>query len=354
MAEMLCKHCEVQVVTSCYDLFDMPIKGLEEGVDTLTFSYAVHYINPQKATRAFWKETANEFNPDIVWVSGIFSLPFSIKPILALYKSRKIIVSPRGMLHNSALAIKPIKKKVFLFLAKVFRIVDAVFWHATNEEEKYFVKTNSGVSSDKVLVLNNIPSSLKECSGTKKIEKVLHLLMPARIAPEKNNVFALEALEATANKTIELTFCGADGGGKYSELFHAKLKHLQAAGFKLTYVGVKPPIEIEKDFFPHSHYMYLPSRGENFGHAISEALACNTPVILSDKTPWNAVQTYGVGKVVSLDVLEHAAALNAAFEQNSAEYQGMLEKCHPFLQEHSALKTLEKNYLSVIESICNA
>ena len=36
--------------------------------------------------------------------------------------------------------------------------------------------------------------------------------------------------------------------------------------------------------------MFLPSKGENFGHIIMESLAASTPVIISDLTPWKDLE----------------------------------------------------------------
>jgi len=46
---------------------------------------------------------------DVLYVQGIFSLYFSIYPILWGHRSkhRKIVVAPRGMLHRSARSVKP-------------------------------------------------------------------------------------------------------------------------------------------------------------------------------------------------------------------------------------------------------
>jgi glycosyltransferase involved in cell wall biosynthesis len=40
---------------------------------------------------------------------------------------------------------------------------------------------------------------------------------------------------------------------------------------------------------------FLPTRGENFGHAIYEALASGIPVLISDRTPWRNLESLGVG-----------------------------------------------------------
>ena len=41
--------------------------------------------------------------------------------------------------------------------------------------------------------------------------------------------------------------------------------------------------------------LFLPTKGENFGHAIFEALSCGVPALLSDRTPWRALERQGAG-----------------------------------------------------------
>ena len=47
--------------------------------------------------------------------------------------------------------------------------------------------------------------------------------------------------------------------------------------------------------------LLLPTLGENFGHAILEALAAGTPVLISDRTPWRALQDKQAGWDLPLD-----------------------------------------------------
>lgn len=40
---------------------------------------------------------------------------------------------------------------------------------------------------------------------------------------------------------------------------------------------------------------FLPTMGENFGHAISEALSAGLPLLIADTTPWKAISSSGAG-----------------------------------------------------------
>ena len=60
-----------------------------------------------------------------------------------------------------------------------------------------------------------------------------------------------------------------------------------------------------------SRGIVLPSKSENFGHAIYEALSAGRPVITSHFTPWNDLQPAAAGINVSLDnSTELTAAIN--------------------------------------------
>ncbi len=50
-----------------------------------------------------------------------------------------------------------------------------------------------------------------------------------------------------------------------------------------------------------AHLFFLPTHGENFGHAIAEAFAAGVPVLISDTTPWRDLRSSGVGWDLSLD-----------------------------------------------------
>jgi glycosyltransferase involved in cell wall biosynthesis len=56
------------------------------------------------------------------------------------------------------------------------------------------------------------------------------------------------------------------------------------------------------------HLFFLPTRGENFGHAIFDALAAGLPVLISDRTPWQDLERQEAGWSLPLDAPERFAA----------------------------------------------
>ena len=68
----------------------------------------------------------------------------------------------------------------------------------------------------------------------------------------------------------------------------------------------------------HQHHLFvLPTLGENFGHAIFEALAAGRPVLISDQTPWRHLAEQHAGWDLPLtnekafvEVLQEAAGMD--------------------------------------------
>jgi glycosyltransferase involved in cell wall biosynthesis len=67
--------------------------------------------------------------------------------------------------------------------------------------------------------------------------------------------------------------------------------------------------------------MFMPSRSENFGHAIFEALCAGTPVLIGDRTPWQELEATKAGFDVPLpNPAALAAAIDRLAAMNPAEY----------------------------------
>ncbi|MBQ9693275.1 MAG: glycosyltransferase [Kiritimatiellae bacterium] len=63
------------------------------------------------------------------------------------------------------------------------------------------------------------------------------------------------------------------------------------------------------DFLTEADIYVLPSHTENFGVTVAEALACGTPTIASQGTPWEGLETEQCGKWVPIGVEPLAEAL---------------------------------------------
>src|SRR5258708_39335013 len=68
----------------------------------------------------------------------------------------------------------------------------------------------------------------------------------------------------------------------------------------IRYLGAVPPWNIS-EILKNYHFFVLPTQGENFGHAIFDALSFSVPVIISRNTPWKEIDMKGAGFYVDLN-----------------------------------------------------
>ncbi len=250
----------------------------------------------------------------VLYIVGIYDWAYNIKPLLFL-KGVKKIISVRGMFHPGALTQKPLKKKLFLFLMKLWGWQRKVVFHVTDEKERGFVKTQlrtclpvGKVKNEElgIQVAGNFPNLFDALPMPVKEVGKLKLVSVGLISPMKNYLLVLNALESIGNGQLA-THRGLQPGNKYIEYnIYGPIKD---AGYWeecktviknmpdnvcVKYHGAVEPAEVEKAL-AESHVFILPSKSENYGHSIIEALSAGRPVITSNATPWNGLQDKKAG-----------------------------------------------------------
>lgn len=105
----------------------------------------------------------------------------------------------------------------------------------------------------------------------------------------------------------------------------------------VEFVGTKAEPEI-RDLLIESDAFVLPTKGENFGHAVFEAMSVGTPVIVSDQTIWRGLREQNAGWDLSISTMEpFRQALSDLIamtpEQQQALRQGALKVAQTFVNE---------------------
>ncbi len=83
---------------------------------------------------------------------------------------------------------------------------------------------------------------------------------------------------------IELSIYGTLENPEYWSMCE-RLIHELPSSIVVHYRGEVNPKDVLAVFAQHDVF-FFPTRGENFGHVIFEALSAGTCVVLSDQTPW--------------------------------------------------------------------
>jgi len=98
---------------------------------------------------------------------------------------------------------------------------------------------------------------------------------------------------------------------------------------------------------------FFPTRGENFGHVILEALRSGIPAVISDQTPWRDIGEAGAGAVLPLSnqqalvqEIERLAALDP--QGRTSMRQAAFEYALRFAQDNRLVDMNRNLFLSVL------
>lgn len=256
----------------------------------------------------------------LFYINSLFSREFALIPLRHLRKRRltsKVILAPRGMLKSGALSVKARKKKVFLFLSQKLGWFRNITWHATNPTEADEIKKHFPYAQD-IRIAPNLPRQPHaRFERTKKQRGVLKLISVARVSKEKNIAGGIAYLNATQGaENIVWDIYGTMEDQHYLEHCQQMAKNGRA---EINFKGEIAPNEIPERLSQYD-FFYLPTLGENFGHAIAEALLSGLPVIISNKTPWNHVEEHHAGWALPLETEAFTSTLSKCVEMDEASY----------------------------------
>lgn len=302
LANYLGKEINFKIVTTNRDLnSDKSYDGILANTWIKTsMGCEIFYAEPQSLNRQTIKKLIEDTTFDKVYINSFFSKNFSIIPLQILnkyYKDKPVILAPRGMLGDGALAIKKYKKKLFILYSKLTGLHSKVTWHATSDQEEGEIR-KAFQPKNKIIKISNLPKKLL-CNHAKIKQKgKLNLFFVSRISEKKNLLFALDVLSDIKDIDINFNIYGPledrEYWGKCEQIIKAMPQNIQ-----VIYKGSISPDEIES-VLSQEHALFLPTLNENFGHAIVESLFCGCTVIISDQTPWNDLEENDAGFAISL------------------------------------------------------
>ncbi len=295
------------------DLNGEPLQGITLGKWTIYNKCTkVWYAGTENISNIIC-EQAEKLGPDVLYIIGLFNWHYNIVPMLFCKAGTKII-SVRGMLHPGALSQKKWKKLFFLKMLKAVGMQKYIF-HATDKIEAQYIKQQFGKDA-KVSVAGNFSKKMAGLSKLPKTAGKLQLVTIAIISPMKNHLLVLQALQNCA-ALINYDIYGPVKDEAYWQQCLLLIK-VMPTNIKVRYHGELLPESIAP-VLSLQHVFIMPSKSENFGHAIAEALAAGKPVITSHNTPWNDLRKQMAGENVNLSVAEITNAINifAAQDQNA-------------------------------------
>jgi len=223
-------------------------------------------------------------------------------------------VCPAGMLDHWSLAQKSWKKKIALRFCYKRMLNNAAFLHVLNVDEVTAIEPLD-LRSPKLVIPNGVFSEefdpLPE-KGLFKQEMSLppdrrYILFLSRLHYKKGlDILAMAfAVICEMYADVDLVIAGPDGGAE-----DEFMSLVEKFGIEHR-VHVVGPIygQMKIGAMVDAECFCLPSRQEGFSMAITEALACGTPVVITDQCHFPEVSTADAGIIVPVDAVEVAKAL---------------------------------------------
>ena len=252
-----------------------------------------------------------------------------------------LVVSPRGMMDPWAWGHHARRKALARALVHpgAFEAVDG--WHATSEKEAENIR-QLGFRQPVCVAPNGI--SVPSPEDVSRDAALWYGLLPAA---RSHPVALFYSRFHRKKRVIELIDLWIDSGPRDWLLLMVGIPEEYTASELETYVlrrgapgrirvfdgtGLPSPYSIASLFL-------LPSQGENFGLSIAEALASSVPAIVTDSTPWAALQSTGGGWCVPWDDFGRTLQSAAAEPAESLSHRGRIARewvVHEYSWEKSA------------------
>lgn len=311
----------------------------------------VFYVSPENMTPDYVLQLIRKTSHDTLYLNSLFSKLFTVYPLKWKQQGKltsKIVLAPRGMLRDAALAVKPLKKKVFLAYAKMFGLFKNIHWQSTSAQETQEIKNRIGASVQ-ISEVSNLPDFVGETRTLTKQNGELKLCFIARIVDIKNLNFAIEVLKNVTQGEITYDVYGPKEDEAYWKQCEQSALSLPV-NISFNYKGSLQPTEIAKTLGQY-HALFLPTQTENFGHVIVQALQNGRPVIISDNTPWRNLQMQKAGFDISLtNKTAFVEALKDLLNLNQQEFDEMRTHSQNYINAVLNIDSIKAKYVNLFNA----
>ena len=253
---------------------------------------------------------------DLLYLNSFFSMKFSFFPLcIARLLRKSVILVPRGELSEGALSLKKTKKSIFIALYRLLGFHYAVVFQASSSFEEQDIRRALGPKVQ-VQIAENIGSQDYAESIPDRTEGPLRAVFLSRISPKKNLLSALVML-GDVSKTMHYHIYGPVEDGAYWDQCLSAIRKLPDH-IKVEHKGTLNPENVVSTLSQYDLF-FFPTKGENYGHVIAEALCAGVPLLISDQTPWRDLENKGLGWDLPLNNTHEFSAVIDRFASMTAE-----------------------------------
>jgi glycosyltransferase involved in cell wall biosynthesis len=306
MVESLGDEFDFRVITLDRDLDETePYAGIASGMWIPVGKAQVMYLSPQQARLSSLRRLIRETPHDIIYLGGGFDSTFVLRALLlrrlGLVPMSSVMLGPQGVFSQGALRIKSWKKRPFVALARRIGLYSGLTWHVSTRFEKSDVRRALRLQGKPhfVVVAPDITTASSEPPPERhKSPGPLQVVFLSRICAKKNLDGALRILQGV-DAPIDFHIYGPAEDKAYWRLCEEEMRKLPA-NVSATYHGPIAHDAVAGVMRSHDLF-FLPTRGENFGHVIIEALREGCPALIADNTAFRNLESQNAGWDLPLD-----------------------------------------------------
>jgi len=296
---------------------------------------------------------------DVMYVNSFFHPSFTLAPLLArrlgLISTSPTVIAPRGELSGGAWMKSRWKKRPFVALARAIGLYRNLTWQASSPYEAEDIRRVMRRLAKHVAVVPNLPapvdvSAVKTWRSKRTPGGGIRVCFIGRIVPWKNLDFALRVL-ALATGPVEFNIYGYNPDAAYWDQCERLMGQLPAH----VTARFHGPLAHEHvgEMLARQDLLLFPTKGENFGHVIYEALSAGLPVLISDKTPWRDLEAAGVGWDLSLESEDRfLAALESQLVLTEEDRDAQRARALAYAQRVASDPEVRANNIRLFTNLC--
>lgn len=301
----------------------------------------VRYVAAESLSLSLIQRIIEDVSADSIYLNSFFDPGFTQRVLwlrrLGRIDNVPVVLAPRGEFSAGALALKSIRKSLFLRLAKVAGLYEGLIWQVSSEHEKRdLTRVLGSIPEDDIKVAMDLAPSRRAARSPWQLRnrgEPLRLCFLSRVAPMKNLDFALECLR-WVDAAVVFTIYGPLEVQEYWAKCKSVIETLPS-NVSVVYSGEVDNVDVCSKL-AQEELFFLPTRGENYGHVIHEALSAGLPVLISDLTPWRNLEAEGVGWSIPLsDQKSFAHIIDEVAAMDPEAYLLMRERAASFATDKS-------------------
>lgn len=262
---------------------------------------------------------------DLVHAQGIWLPIYSQMAKICRKHGIPYVMTPRGALEPWCLEQKALKKKLAMLLYQKKDLQKAAAILTTADMEAKHLR-ELGLTAPLAVIPNGIDVTEYQCRPAEfrpNVKKQIVFL--SRIHQKKGIEILINVWEKMRSDYPDWNVVIAGNG---EEGYIQQLKNVIESKGLTGVVKIIPPIfgEAKHQLYMESSLFVLPTYSENFGMVIAEALACGVPVVTTNGTPWQELNTEKIGWCVDLSEKNIETAIREALSLPAEELFAMGQK----------------------------